>query len=501
MRRAAYCILTAFLAAGVYGAIPQKAGDWYTPPGNKFKIEYTVGKVWYLDENGEEAFIAISVDADGKIIEDESFFDDLGISIAAYEAMKEALWAQTIAFQNKQRIETLGTNLENVFKEMKTESTDNSGGTATGTAKITPGDGKAQVVIAGISPSADGHSLEKTNNTFRIKGWPNIENGSFLAKNNDAVCGEWLHPTNGLDMVTNYFSVFGLANWEKPGNTCKVYLNDLVKDDKHKDERNKHRLLSRYDDGTLHYMSLGDALDFGPQPDGFALTTNALGKATIAGFDDAVGDKYPFKTGDRIEWRPLPPEIDSASLSTNKSGKLQIAGFDSDAAYGDKYLCKKGSAVEWNDIPPEIDGASLATNKNGKIEIAGYYDALSDRVLAKTARGLEWTDMPGGAGGSPDNMTLTNILGKLSLVGWETQPSNSVLYARWDEDEHTNYLQWVEWVPGNRCNCPKYCYIHEVEYNSLGFCPREGCPHSQFGFGVSEGNGSENISDSIIDGI
>ena len=109
--------------------------------------------------------------------------------------------------------------------------------------------------------------------------------------------------------------------------------------------------------------------------------------------------------------------------------------------------------------------------------------------------------MPGGAGGSPDNMTLTNILGKLSLVGWETQPSNSVLYARWDEDEHTNYLQWVEWVPGNHCNCPKYCYIHDVEYNSRGFCPREGCPHSQFGFGVSEGNGSENISDSIIDGI
>ena len=501
MRYSAYCILAALLAAGVYGAIPQKAEDWYTPPGKKFKIENTVGTVWYLDENGEEAFIAISVDADGKIIEDESFFDDLGISIAAYQAMKEALWAQTIAFQNKQRIETLGANLANVFKEMKTESTDDSGGTATGTAKITPGDGKAQVVIAGISPSADGHSLEKTNNTFRIKGWPKIPNGVFLTKDKGDVDYTYLFPTNGLDRVNNWGDKFGLANWEKPGGTCDVYLDDLVKDDKYKNDRDRHFLLSRYYDGTLHYMSLGDALDFGPQPDGFALTTNAIGKATIAGFDDAVGDKYPFKTGDRIEWRPLPPEIDSASLSTNKSGKLQIAGFDSDAAYGDKYLCKKGSAVEWNDIRPEIDGASLATNKNGKIEIAGYYDALSDRVLAKTARGLEWTDMPGGAGGSPDNMTLTNILGKLSLVGWETQPSNSVLYARWDEDEHTNYLQWVEWVPGNHCNCPKYCYIHDVEYNSRGFCPREGCPHSQFGFGVSEGNGSENISDSIIDGI
>ena len=215
--------------------------------------------------------------------------------------------------------------------------------------------------------------------------------------------------------------------------------------------------------------------------------------------------------------------LDRASVWTNDAGRVEINGFaDADQGY---HPVKADGTIEWRpdavadadvmyDIIHEgghdldVRNRSLEqTSQYGMSDLAnvwslyGFLGASNGQMPYKkmTSPGtgeLAWRDPLDG-----DGATITNSLGKLSVVGFENAPTNSVPIVKWDAENLSKYLYWAEIDTANRCNCPKYCYIHEVEYNSLGFCPREGCPHSQFGFGVSEGNGSENISDSIIDGI
>ena len=205
--------------------------------------------------------------------------------------------------------------------------------------------------------------------------------------------------------------------------------------------------------------------------------TNDAGRVEINGFADADQGCHPVKADGTIEWRP-----DAVADADVMYDIIHEGGHDLDV---------RNRSLEASDQYGMGDLANVWS-------LYGFLGASNGQMPYKkmTSPGtgeLAWRDPLDG-----DGATITNILGKLSIVGWETQPSNSVLYARWDEDEGTNHLEWVEWTPSSHCNCPKYCYIHEVEYNSLGFCPREGCPHSQFGLGVSVGGQSE---DDPLDGI
>lgn len=114
MKYVSYGLLAAFLAQGVYAAIPTSAESWYTPNGGMFKTTSSTGFVYYFDELGgwvQDAII--TVDEDGNITGYDGNIDELGPAYPAYLAMVEALHAETLAKRNKERIEAIGENLEN----------------------------------------------------------------------------------------------------------------------------------------------------------------------------------------------------------------------------------------------------------------------------------------------------------------------------------------------------------------------------------------------------
>ena len=138
----------------------------------------------------------------------------------------------------------------------------------------------------------------------------------------------------------------------------------------------------------------------------------------------------------------------------------------------------------------QVDNRSITTNysngayEDGMASLWGFRLAADGDTPIKQGEALVWRPSLE-ISNIADGVTLTNVNGKISIVGWENVPSNQVLYAEWDEDNNTNHLRWVEWDL-NRCHCPNHCPIHDEDYVN-GFCPVEGCPHSMGGVGISTG--------------
>ena len=116
MKYVAYGLMAAFLAAAVHGAIPDTAAGWYTP--DKFSIEVTSGvlEVQTTDEYGNTDTIEypVYVDENGYVVGmDGADMTDVVLDSVSYKALQ----AFVLAVRNKERIETIGTNLYNLTQK------------------------------------------------------------------------------------------------------------------------------------------------------------------------------------------------------------------------------------------------------------------------------------------------------------------------------------------------------------------------------------------------
>ena len=359
MRRAAYCILTAFLAAAAYGAIPQEAKDWYTPSGGEFETKESLGTVWYFDENGEEAFIAIFVDANGNIVEDYSVFDDLGISKASFEAMKVALKAETIALQNKQRIETLGTNLYNLTSKKGFQITN-------------PQTKQTYTVTIGTGTIAEGAA----------------QSGDYIPGESSAA-----DPTDNLSLGFRDDGKVQIAGWDD-GNASTMYniADVLTNAPAGNPDLKSFRLVARNPSKGLNYVDVGQLEIPKPDPvavDGGGITTNttdgalAQGVLSLYGWysSDGVASLADFLTidtdtaaaGDMPAYEVLARRTDGGDVKNSTLEYLTLGNL-----YGVTWATNWTEAVEHITKEETIKIVNWTTNwVNYTENVTNYYDVVN----------------------------------------------------------------------------------------------------------------------------
>lgn len=96
--------------------------------------------------------------------------------------------------------------------------------------------------------------------------------------------------------------VVALDGWDD--GACEASLERMLTDEGDGD-RGRHLLLSKFDDGTLHYVPIGGVIRSGFSTDEASVSTNGTvkGVAEIKGFGSAAVGTVPVKTGGGIEWQ------------------------------------------------------------------------------------------------------------------------------------------------------------------------------------------------------
>lgn len=114
MKYAAYGLLAAFLASGVYGDIPTTAEGWYTPSGG-FAAQSGTGTIYYGydSQTGTWQTTTVTVDDEGNITggDDIPFRRDYDL-MTAYQALVKACANEAGLFRLSEGIETIGKHLD-----------------------------------------------------------------------------------------------------------------------------------------------------------------------------------------------------------------------------------------------------------------------------------------------------------------------------------------------------------------------------------------------------
>ena len=115
MKHAAYGLLAAFLASGVYGDIPTTAEGWYTPSGG-FTATSGTGTIYYGydSKTGMWKETTVTVDSEGNVTNgDDIPFQRNFDLMTAYQALVKACANEAVLGNHAEAIETIAKNLAN----------------------------------------------------------------------------------------------------------------------------------------------------------------------------------------------------------------------------------------------------------------------------------------------------------------------------------------------------------------------------------------------------
>ncbi|MBQ8125248.1 MAG: hypothetical protein IJ173_05085 [Kiritimatiellae bacterium] len=348
MKYAAYGLLAAFLALGVYGAIPTTAEGWYTPSGG-FSRQSGSGTVWYLDDEGNERSVSVSVDGQGKVTGGMESIADTTLK-TSYEALVKACANEAWNALQDEAIATIGKNLHNLglADGIDIVGTDPNGNEHRYTMRFTPGSGIRDSLDDGSRPEltdptagwnmADEKTLHwRTNNKMELMGadtatsstdeWWN-DYGFFVPflKGTGALgwkkYGGWYDGVFGT-MTSDGRTMLTLAGWTG-GHECSTDMNSILTEE-NGDNRANHYVLTRYgtgSDAVFHYVPFGDRLETGggAPVDGVSITTNTTdgattqGDASLYGWADADAESIPQKGDGRLKWTDPADMVDGISI-------------------------------------------------------------------------------------------------------------------------------------------------------------------------------------------
>lgn len=358
MKYAAYGFLAAFLAQGVYGAIPTSAEGWYTPSGG-FSRQSGSGTVVWNDEDGYEHSSTVTVDDEGKISGGMVDFQGNAALKTAYNALVKACDAEAWNAVQDEAISTIAGNLDSIFRtdgiqmEMEKQGPGGSTSTATYTLKIKPGgSGGSSATIEATDPIpygnvVDGKTVGWTRNsaagqlqmyganaaTASTDEWWN-DYGFFVPFLKDAGALGWKRYGGWYDgvfgtMASDGRTMLTLAGWTG-GRECNTDMCRILTE-KAGDNRANHYVLTRYGTGTdavFHYVPFGDRLEFGngSPVDGSSITTNTAdgaktqGDASLYGWANAEVEGIPQKGDGHLKWTAPGDMVDGTSLALTDKG-------------------------------------------------------------------------------------------------------------------------------------------------------------------------------------
>lgn len=415
MKKAAYGLMAAFLASGVYGGMPSSAEGWYTPSGG-FSRQSGSGTVWYLDEEGNERSVSVSVDEEGKVSGGMSSMTDTALK-TSYEALVKACANEAWNAVQDEAIKTIGDNLDSVFRtdgielQMTKQGPDGSSTTVDYTLRIKPGSGGSPATIEGEDPIPYGKVVDD-----KTIGWTKA-NAAWqmqLVGADDATastadwwddCGffvPFLKGTKKLGWKRYggwHSGVFGtmtddgrkmltLAGWSDGSRECDTTMADILTEDGG-DNRANHYVLTRYvtgSDAVFHYVPFGDRLEFGngSPVDGSSITTNTSegasvqGEASLYGWADAEADGIPQKGDGHLKWTPPADMVDGSSLALAEAeGGGKVWEVKDAHVYAGRYAKHyfgtgndKSAPLGWHELPNattnrvEGDEATISSNPN-----------------------------------------------------------------------------------------------------------------------------------------
>lgn len=360
VKKAAYGLLAAFLAAGVYGAIPTTAEGWYTPSGG-FAAQSGTGTIYYgyNSKTGQWQTADVTVDAEGKITGgDVDFGRDYDL-MTAFQALAKALYNEAYNAVQDEAIATIGKNLHDLTSKTGIKITNPQTGQSytikfdSGTiAESVGGSGGEIPATTDEEDPADGSSL----------GWRN--DGKLQVSAWDTV------PSAGDTLANKLVNGTG-------------YVNDPAR---------SLALVTRTSGGNLRYLAIG-VLPSMVTVDGESIETNEQNEASVCGYDGAGEGTVAFKTADGLEWRtPDKVAADESSVTTNTTGgAVSLYGWSSakdSASSASPYLpYTDGSGnLEWRGFLDFFNTGLFDLTEGGKVNLKGVTAGEDDlRVMTVSA--------------------------------------------------------------------------------------------------------------------
>ena len=427
MKHAAYGLLAAFLAQGVYGAIPTTASGWYTPSEWRpveLEASYERGGVTY----------GCAINSDGEIIWGEGKINDPLVKYALETAV-EAWWNTK---RNDQKFEKLGEELHNLTSKdgihIRNENTGQEftikfGGSIATAASGSDGDIPA---TSDAEDPADKASLDWTSGgKLEVRGWSSQNaSGDFWSSFSDPV-GIPVRTANGAAMAyRNWYGVdrlslmpdgtthkLELKGWRSEGSSTMTPLAEAIKKTT-KGTFDDYELVVRNSSKGLNYVSLG-TLDVDLEVDGKSVVTNSNG-VTLYGYDSAeessdVETPYlPFADGrEHLAWQSVLDFFNTGLFNLTSDGKVNLkgvsAGDEDDLRVMTVSASDGGAAITSSSISTMID-TPLGMDE-GKITVTGWDNATpsAGSTLAES--------LTSGSGYVNDPSRSTSLLARTSSGG------------------------------------------------------------------------------------
>lgn len=151
---------------------------------------------------------------------------------------------------------------------------------------------------------------------------------------------------------------------------CGENLSDLLKTG-----ANTHDIVTRFHDGTLHYLPLGSGLTGGgAEVDGVSITTNAAhgavteGVASLFGFGSAPDYSIPHKHGSSIDWVGLDQFLGDSLEYENEAANVK--GYTANVALPRKYVgTSNGGDFGWYELPADFSAIKFTGTDGNSITI------------------------------------------------------------------------------------------------------------------------------------
>ena len=446
MKHAAYGLVAAFLATGVYGAIPTTAEGWYEPEGG-FTAQSGTGTIYYGYDRatGQWQTTTVTVDEQGNIEGGDIDFGRDYDLMTAYQALTKALYNEAYNAVQDEAIQTIGKNLHALTSKdgihIRNENTGQEftikfGGSIASAVSGSTGDIPA---TSDAEDPTDKKSIDWTDNgKLELKGWAAQDvSGSFWDSSPGPVGVPVRTGYGGAAMAyRNWYGVDGLSlapessthklelnGWYDAPATMTPLAEAITKE--HKGTFDSYDLVVRNSSKGLNYVSLGTLDIGGARVDGSSITTNAAdgaesdGAASLYGWSGAnvyassTNPNIPYADGSgQLAWQGVLDFFNTGLFDLTESGKVNLKGVtagEDDLRVMTVSASDSGAAITSSSISTMID-APLDMDSN-KITVDGWGDATPSAAstLAES--------LTSGTGYVNDPSRSTSLLARTSSGG------------------------------------------------------------------------------------
>ena len=356
VKKAAYGLLAAFLASGVYGDIPTTAEGWYTPSGG-FSAASGTGTIYYGYDRatGQWQTATVTVDDQGNIQGGDIDFGRDYDLMTAYQALAKALYNEAYNAVQDEAIQTIGKNLHALT-------------------------------------SKDGIHIrnENTGQEFTIKFGGSIASAVSGASGDIPATSDAADPVDGSSLGWRSDGKLQVSAWDTVPSAGDTLANKLTSGTGYvNDPTRSLALVTRTASGNLRYLAIG-VLPSMVTVDGESIETNEYNEASVSGYAGAREGTVAFKTADGLEWRtPDKVAADESSITTNTTGGvMSVFGFSgadegADGSNPSIPFANGGGSLAWQSVL-DFFNTGLFELSNGKVNLKGVSAGDEDDLRVMT---------------------------------------------------------------------------------------------------------------------